>query len=172
MRFIFQFFIIIKTMEEEDIISNGILDIDIESDADLNSSISIQEQEQIPEKKESNEVVEHVIKYINIDNLIKKLEKEIHELKSQKKPKEELILDYLIKKKKDQIVVSDGKLLKNKAETKAALTVDMIRTALTEKINDVKVVDSLIQRMDELRPKNTKVNLKRTVEVENKKKKK
>lgn len=140
---------------------------DSESDVDLNSSIT-----NTTEKEDNHmEVAEHVIKYISIDNMIKTREKEITELKSQKKPKEELILEYLTKKKADQIEISDGILLKNKAETRTALSVDIIRTALKEKIADAKVVEELITRMDELRPKSTKVNLKRTLNIKTKKNK-
>lgn len=126
----------------------------IDNDDNINK-----ESEQL---KVSKEFQENVIKYIKLDDLIRKKEKEMKELKTQRKPCEEFILKYLDNVGENIIEVTGGKLIRNKSETKQKLSNDIIKEAITDKIIDPKKVEEIIELMETMRPKNVRVNLKRT----------
>ena len=113
-------------------------------------------------KKISKEFQENVIKFVKIDDLMRKKQKEIAELRSQKKPCEDYILKYLDQIDESVIEISNGKLRKNKSETKVPLNQDIIKNAIKDKVSDPTTVEEIIKNMDKLRPMNTRVNLKRT----------
>jgi hypothetical protein len=141
---------------------------DSQSDTDSNDMVSRDEvtNEDIDKEAEqlriSKEFQENVIKYIKLDDLIRKKEKEMRELKSQRKPCEDFIIKYLDKVGENIIEVTNGKLIRNKSETKVPLNQDIIKEAITDKVVDPKVVEEIIALMDSLRPKSVRVNLKRT----------
>ncbi len=137
---------------------------------DLESNITDHEDHQNYDdiEKEAKEISitkefqENVIKFVKIDDLMRKKQRELSELRSQRKPCEEFILKYLDQIGESVIEISNGKLRKNKSETKVPLNQDIIKDAIKKKINDPKDIDEIIKLMDQLRPKNVRVNLKRT----------
>ncbi|CAH6421778.1 Hypothetical protein KVN_LOCUS464 [uncultured virus] len=110
----------------------------------------------------SKEFQEMVIKYVKIDDYIRKKKNDIKELTNQKKPCEKFIIDYLEKMDENVIQITDGKLRKNKCQTKGALNQQIIKNAINEKIKDPLTVESILKIMENLRPKSTRINLKRT----------
>ena len=110
----------------------------------------------------TKEFQENVIKFVKIDDLIRKRTNEVAELKSQKKPIETFILKYLDQVNESVVEITNGKLRKNKSETKAGLTIDIIKEAIEKKVKDPKIVDEILKSMEDMRPKATRVNLKRT----------
>lgn len=108
------------------------------------------------------ELKENVVKFIKIDDMIRDKQNKIKELKDQRKPCEEFILQYLENINETIIEVSDGKIRKNQSNTKVPLNKDIIKEAIKSKVEDVSIVEDIINSMDELRPKKTRVNLKRT----------
>lgn len=112
--------------------------------------------------KISKEFQEMVIKFVKLDDFIRKKEKEIKELKLQRKPCEDYILNYLDKVGESTIDITNGKLRKNKSETKVPLNQNIIRDAIKEKVTDPKIVEDIVTLMDTLRPTNVRTNLKRT----------
>lgn len=119
------------------------------------------------EKKQSNiqvskEFQENVIKYVKLDDLMKKKQQEIAELREQSKPCKEYILKYLENIGEDEIGITNGKLKRNKSETKTALNQDVIKAALSKKIEDPSVIEEIMKEMENSRQLNTKVNLSRT----------
>jgi len=115
-----------------------------------------------PDQKITKEFHENVIKYVKLDDLIRKKEAEIRELKNSKKPCEKFILDHLDKLGENIIEITNGKLRKNKAESKVPLTADIIKDTLLDKLANAELVDELMKTMDKSRPKMVRVNLKRT----------
>lgn len=113
-------------------------------------------------KEITKEFQEMVIKYVKLDDLIRKREEEIKELKHQRKPCEKFILDYLEKINENVIEITNGKLRKNKFQTKVPLNRDIIKHVILEKIKDPKIVEEMMEMMDNLRPTKIRVNLKRT----------
>ena len=122
------------------------------------------------QKKISKDFKENVIKYVKLDDHIRKKMEEINELKKQKKPCEEYILKYMDRIGENMIEITDGKLRKNKAETKKALTLDIIKKAISTKIKTETDIAAIMELMETNRPLNTHVNLKRTGKHNKKKK--
>ena len=141
------------------------LEVSYESDSEPGSEDEGEEKKVVLSK----EFQETVIKFVKIDDIVRKKEKELKELKNQRKPYEKYILDYLETVNENVIDISTGKLRKNKFETKVPLTLDIMRNAIKEKVKDVKVVEDIIKLMDTLRPKNVRINLKRTSNRDNNK---
>lgn len=129
----------------------------------MKSSVSGQEESSEEEHvKISKEFQENVIKYVKYDDLIKEKQKEIKELRDKKKPCEKYILKYLDDVDENMIEITGGKLRKNTSETKIPLNQTVIEDALKEKVKDEKTVKEIFELMDKKRPKNVRVNLKRT----------
>lgn len=132
-----------------------------QSDADYENEYD-NSMENEEDKKLHNEFQESVKKYITYDNQIKQRENEIAELKKQKKPVEQIILTCFDKFGETMIEITGGKLRKNKSETKIPLTMDIIKSALQEKLKDPKDVEYIMEKIEN-RQKVSRVNLKRTV---------
>tara|TARA_B100002019_G_C21237599_1_gene583651 strand:- start:838 stop:1305 length:468 start_codon:yes stop_codon:yes gene_type:complete len=133
--------------------------------SESNSSYDSDEIEDEAEKiNVSKEFEEKVIKYVKLDNLIRKKNAEIKELKEQRKPCEEFILKYLDSIGQNTIDITGGKLRRNKSETKTSINNDIIKKSLTEKIKDPMAVEEILKIMEENRPLKTSINLKRTNE--------
>lgn len=120
------------------------------------------EEKTIDQVKISKEFKENVVKFVKLDDLMRKKQQEMSELREQRKPCEQYILKYLDGVNESVIEITDGKLRKNKSETKSALTQDTIKTAISEKVGDPKIVEEILQLMENKRPMSTHVNLKRT----------
>jgi len=130
----------------------------------------------------STEFKDKVIKYVKVDDMIRKKMEEIKELKTQKKPCEDYIIRYLEKQDAGFVTVAGGKLIKNESEAKAPLKTDIIKEAIKEGIKTKKLVDSndlakcdkiteeILELMEKKRPMQKRVNLKRTFAGEAKKK--
>lgn len=110
----------------------------------------------------TKEFQERVIKFIKLDDMMREKQKEIKELRSQRKICEDYILKSLDKMDEKVIDITNGRLRKNKAKTKSTLTNDMIKTAILEEVGDPKKVEKIMASMEERRPKVTHTNLKRT----------
>ena len=119
----------------------------------------------------SKEFQENVIKFVKLDDLMKKKTQEMSELRTQRKPCEDFILKYLDQIGEQVIEINTGKLRKNKSETKIPLNQDIIKEAIETVVKDPKLVAQIMEHMDDSRPKNTRVNLKRTAKREASKKK-
>ena len=104
----------------------------------------------------------HVKEFTRIDDLIKQKQKEVRNLRNQKKPHEEYILNNLEQMDENIIEISDGKLIKNKSQIKAPITNTIIREALNTKLNDEQKINEIMEQMMELRPKTERKYLKRT----------
>ena len=137
----------------------------------LNSKKSIKKD---TENNVSNDFKEKIMHYIKIDDLIRKKQEEIKELKDKKEGTEEFILKFLDKNDANFVNVPGGKLIKNKSETKAPLKIEIIKEAIVEGIKKEKLTDTeelnkkvleyIIEIMENKRGKVNRTNLKRTFE--------
>ena len=132
------------------------------SSMSLASSRSKKPETNQPEPEINKEFKEAVIKFVKIDDLIREKEEELKELKKQRKPNEEYILTYLEKINENIIDITEGKLRRNKSETKTALNRDIIKKAILDTIKDQKLTEEILTNMDNMRPMKTSINLKRT----------
>ncbi len=130
-------------------------------------------------KKDSDKTIgtdfkEKIMHYIKIDDLIRKKQEEIKELKDKKEEAEEYILKFLDKNDANFVNIPGGKLIKNQSETKAPLKIEMIKEAIVEGIKkekltnteelNKKLLEDIIDIMENKRGKVNRVNLKRTFE--------
>ena len=146
-------------MEKKEILTNEIIS---EIDNDNNSFSDNEKEENAEDIQVSKEFQENVIKYVKYDDAIRKKQDEVTELKKKRKPCEEYILKYLDNVGENLVEITDGKLRKNKSETKAPLSQDIIKNAISQKVNDPIIIEEILKSMENLRPLNTHVNIKRT----------
>lgn len=112
--------------------------------------------------KITKEFEENVINYVKIDDIIRKKDKELKQLKLLKKNNEKFILKYLDTVGEKVIEITDGKLRKNKSETKKSLSIAAITNIIKEKIKDQKIIEEILNDVNNKREKVVHVNLKRT----------
>ena len=123
------------------------------------------------------ELMEKIIKYIKIDDSIKKKQKEIREqvkcLKTQKSDMEKYIITYLESINQEFVNIEGAaKLTKTISTTKGAIKTDNIKSSLVDGIKkqninlDSKKVDELLESVLEFvetnRPTKTRTYIKRT----------
>jgi hypothetical protein len=140
------------------------------------------------DKKKSfikNDFLEKIIKYVKIDNLIRKetveYKERVNTLKEDKQELENYILRYLEDKKEDIVFIEgSGKLTKYESIRKSGLNKDIIKQSICDQIKKEKLMtdDNKIKELAELtyevmenkREKKVKTTLKRTFNKEKKEK--
>ena len=114
----------------------------------------------------SQEFKEKVKTYVKNDDKIRELQQEIKKLNVIKKTAEMDILKHLERLGENNINITGGKLRINQYESKDSLKETIIKEAITEKIKDPKIMENIIEIINEKRVNNAKiqVSLKRTFE--------
>jgi hypothetical protein len=141
---------------------------DLISEIDKNSNSEEKEEEIKEEEEEKKEIVipkelqENVVKYVKLDDLIKEKQQELAELKEKQKPCDQYIVKYLDTVKQDEIGITNGKIKKNKSETKSAINQELVKAAIAKKIGDSMLVQEILNELENSRAVTTKVQLKRT----------
>ena len=113
-------------------------------------------------KSVSPEFVETVKKYLEIDDKLKNIREITKKLTSDKKEKEEFILNYLQSIEESVIDVRDGKLRRNISKTQAPLKKETIQKALTEIVGDSIKASAMTEQIIKSRPTVERITLKRT----------
>ncbi len=117
---------------------------------------------EVEKKRISPEFVENVKKYLLIDDKIKQLKEESKKLATDKKEREEFILNYLQNIDENVIDVHDGKLRRNISKTIAPLKKDTIQNTLNIILGDVNKATMITQEIIKSRPIVERVTLTRT----------
>lgn len=152
-----------KTVVASDLTNEVVSDVDdSNSDSDSNSDEGEDGEKNVADVKVTKEFQENVVKYVKLDDLIKKKQEEITELKKQRVPCEKHILKFLEDVDENVIDITDGKLRKNKATTKQKLTEDIMKLAIGEYVKDPTQIEAIMKAMETKRGDVTHVNLKRT----------
>lgn len=120
--------------------------------------------ESLEEYEFQDDFEKQVKNYVNADDKIKELQKEMKELNQIKKTAEDAVMKHLERLGETNINITGGKLIVNKYGAKAGLKEDIIKEALTEKIKDPKIIESIFDKIQEKREENAKIQmgLKRT----------
>jgi len=118
--------------------------------------------EQNDKKKVSTEFIQNVKKWLEIDDTIKEIRIKTKLLTSEKKDKEQYILDYLQSIDEKVIDVPNGKLRRNVTKTQAPFKKETIQQALVEITGDINKATALTEHIIKSRPVVQRVNLKRT----------
>lgn len=113
-------------------------------------------------KKISHEFIKSVKEYLSIDDKLREIKEKTKTLNTDKKIKEEFILNYLQSIDEKVIDVADGTLRRNITKTQAPLKKDTIQKALTDIIGDALKATDITDRIIKSRPTIEKISLKRT----------
>ena len=132
--------------------------------------MSDSDNEEVPAEV-TEEFVEVVKSWVTIDDEIRKKTAEIKELKNERKEFETFILEYMGKINENVISISDGKLRRNKSNTKGGLKQETIQSALLDITQDTSKAMEMTKYIMENRPTTERINLKRTKNRGSRKKK-
>jgi len=113
-------------------------------------------------KTVSPEFVNTVKKYLEIDDKLKEIRETIKKLTSDKKDKEDFILNYLQSIEESVIDVRDGKLRRNISKTQAPLKKEHIHKTLTDIVGDSLKAQAMTDQIIKSRPTVERVTLRRT----------
>lgn len=113
-------------------------------------------------KKVSKEFVEAVKKYLEVDDKLREIKEKTKNLNTEKKTREEFILNYLQTIDEKVIDVADGKLRRNISKTQAPLKKETIQKALAEIVGDATKATAMTEQIIKSRPTVERVTLKRT----------
>ena len=114
------------------------------------------------QQKVTKQFRNNVLKYLDIDDEIRKLRAKSKELTKEKKDMEESILNFLETVEEKSVVVRDGKLIRNVSKSKAPLKKESIAKALSEITKDVNKANIMTDHIFNSRQVVERVNLKRT----------
>jgi hypothetical protein len=121
------------------------------------------DSENKPEKKKvSAEFVQSVKRYLEVDDKLREIKEKTKTLSSEKKQREEFILNYLQTIDEKVVDVSDVKLRRNISKTQAPLKKETIQKALTEIVGDATKATAMTDQIIKSRPTVERVTLKRT----------
>ena len=110
------------------------------------------------------ELLENVKTWLDIDNQIRTLQKEIRDRRKLKKELTESLVGIMKNQDIDALNVPDGQLIYNKTKTKAPLSKKHLLVSLTQFFkNDQRMVEELSKYIMETRQEKEKENIKRKI---------
>ena len=110
----------------------------------------------------SNEFIQTVKKYLELDDKIREFKNNIKELSTDKKQHEEFILNYLQSIDEKTIDIADGKLIRNVYKSQGSLKKELIQKTLLDIVGDSIKATSITEQIINSRPITEKISLKRT----------
>ena len=113
-------------------------------------------------KQISAEFVQAVKKYLEVDDKLREIKDKTKKLNTEKKEKQEFILNYLTSIEESIIDVVDGKLKKTITKTQAPLKKELIHKTLTDIMGDATKALDITDKIIKSRPIIERVTLKRT----------
>jgi hypothetical protein len=113
-------------------------------------------------KKVSPEFVQSVKQYIAIDDKLREIKEKTKTLNTEKKQREEFILNYLQAIDENVLDVQDGKLRRNISKTQTPLKKEHIQKSLAELLGDSNKATTITEQIIKSRPTVERVTLKRT----------
>ena len=114
-----------------------------------------------PVKSVSADFVHAVKKFVDTDNKLKDLKDKVKQLTTEKKEKEEFILEYLKSMDEVEVGIEDGKLKRMVSKNQGPFKKELIEKALIEITGDSNQAQKLTAHIVKSRPTIEKVNLKR-----------
>ena len=110
------------------------------------------------------ELLENVKTWLDIDNQIRTLQKEIRDRRKLKKELTESLVGIMKNQDIDALNVPDGQLIYNKTKTKAPLSKKHLLVSLAQFFkNDQRMVEELSKYIMESRQEKEKENIKRKI---------
>ena len=113
-------------------------------------------------KEVTDEFKQKIVRWVKLDDDLKKIRETMKELNDEKKQSEEYILAYMENIEEKEIAISDGKLSRNVSKLPEPINKENIKKSIAEVTKD----DNLAQKVTEFilsnRKTKEKVTLKRT----------
>lgn len=136
------------------------------TNSDNNKNI-VNNEENVDVKEEiqqhiTEEFKQMIAEWISKDDEIKEINKELKDLKDDKKQLENYILSYMEKIDLGTLDIGDGKLRRSVSKTKGALKHEIIQNSLVKIFNDVQKAHHTTKFILDNRPINENIRLKRT----------
>lgn len=128
----------------------------------MSSELSVTARKKIEKIDVPNNFKDDVVRYLGIDDEIKKKQDEIKELRAKKKSFESNILGYLDQLGETTIVTPSGKLYKNKYQSKSQVNAETVLSIVGKEIKDKDVLDKIQKHINENRQVTVRTSLKRT----------
>ena len=114
------------------------------------------------QKKVTKEFKDKVLRWVSLDDELRKIRAKSREITKEKKGHEDFILNFLDSVDEKVVEIADGKLRRNVSKTKAPLKKAGILAALTQVTGDVTKAKELTEHILNSRPDVERVNIKRT----------
>lgn len=124
--------------------------------------MSDSESDNEAQQKVTQEFKNKVLKWVSLDDDLRKIKAKSREITKEKKQYEDYILNFLESVDEKVVEISDGKLRRNVSKTKAPLKKANIMAALTQITNDPLKAKEMTEHIINSRPDVERVNLKRT----------
>ena len=104
-----------------------------------------------------------IIEWLALDEQIKSYRDLIKEMKDEKKQYETQILDLMNTLNQDTIITNKGNIIKNKKESKGALTQEIIKSTLSSLLKCQETAETYTKLIFENRPIKETINLKKKI---------
>ena len=112
----------------------------------------------------NQELLKNVKTWLDIDNQIRTLQKEIRDRRKQKKELTQSLVGIMKTQDIDALNVPDGQLIYNKTKSKSALSKKHLITSLAQYFkNDKRLADELTKFIMDSREEKEKENIKRKI---------
>lgn len=122
----------------------------------------IESENKDAQQKVTNEFKNKVLKWVQLDDELRKIRAKSRDITKEKKQYEDFIINFLESVDEKVVEIKDGKLRKNVSKTKAPLKKMGILSALTKITGDSLKAKEMTEHILNSRPDVERVNLKRT----------
>lgn len=112
----------------------------------------------------SNDFKNKIVRWVKLDDDLRKIRETIKEINDEKKQSEEYILSYLDNIGQSEIAIDNGKLSKQVSKSQTPLKKENIQKALNELVNDDNKASIMADHILKSRETKEKVSLKRLKE--------
>ena len=123
------------------------------------------QDESISEVETTDAFKTTAVQYVATDDEIKELESKLRKMRKQNKTKEQDIIKYLDTIKEDTVNVGDNELKKEESSKPKPISAKIVKQVLIEKLDDPKIVQTILEAIDAERGINRNVKLSRNKKV-------
>jgi C4-type Zn-finger protein len=112
----------------------------------------------------SNDFKNKIVRWVKLDDDLRKIRETVKEINDEKKQAEEYILSYLDNIGQSEIAIDDGKLTKQVSKSQAPLKKENIQKALNDIVKDDNKASMMADHILKSRETKEKVSLRRVKE--------
>jgi hypothetical protein len=109
----------------------------------------------------SNDFKNKIVRWVKLDDDLRKIRETVKEINDEKKQSEEYILSYLDNIGQAEIAIDDGKLTKQVSKSQAPLKKENIQKALNDIVKDDNKASMMAEHILKSRETKEKISLKR-----------